>query len=153
MGVIRYKIWHDLWENKGRTLRVIAIIAIGAFAVGTVLGAKEFILQDISTTWQASAPATIGMEVKPAVDDTMIQTLENLKEVEVTYNLGDNIETQIKQEIDKWLETQEINLDNQDELKEHLNQKFENLISNYKLTLESKKTKILVDRFIGKFES
>ena len=82
MGVIRHKIWYDLWENKGRTLRVVAIIAIGAFAVGTVLGAKEFILQDISTTWQASSPATIGIEVKPAVDDTMIQALENLKEVE-----------------------------------------------------------------------
>ncbi len=82
MGVIRYKIWYDLWENIGRTLRVVAIIAIGAFAVGTVLGAKEFILQDVSTTWQASAPATIGMDVKPAVDDTMIQTLENLKEIE-----------------------------------------------------------------------
>ncbi|MBE7549910.1 MAG: hypothetical protein HS126_02380 [Anaerolineales bacterium] len=41
MGVIRYKIWYDLWENKGRTLRVVAIIAIGAFAVGTVLGPKS----------------------------------------------------------------------------------------------------------------
>ena len=82
MGVIRYKIWHDLWENKGRTLRVVAIIAIGAFAVGTVLGAKEFILQDVSTTWQASAPATIGMEVKPTVDDTMLEALENLTEIE-----------------------------------------------------------------------
>ncbi|MCB9079491.1 MAG: ABC transporter permease [Anaerolineaceae bacterium] len=82
MGVIRYKIWYDLWENKGRTLRVIAIIAIGAFAVGTVLGAKEFILQDVSSTWQASAPATIGLEVKPAVDDTMLETLEKLKEIE-----------------------------------------------------------------------
>ena len=50
MGVIRHKIWHDLRENKGRTLRVVAIIAIGAFAVGTVLGAKAFILQDIPTT-------------------------------------------------------------------------------------------------------
>ena len=52
MGVIRYKIWHDLWENKGRTLRVVAIIAIGAFAVGAVLGGKEFILKDLARTWQ-----------------------------------------------------------------------------------------------------
>lgn len=54
MGVIRYKIWRDLWENKGRTWRVIAIIAIGAFAVGVVLGAKEFIRQDVTRTWQTS---------------------------------------------------------------------------------------------------
>lgn len=81
MGVIRHKIWYDLWINKGRTLRVVAIIAIGAFAVGTVLGAKEFILQDVSTTWQASVPATIGMEVKPPADDTLLETLGNLKEI------------------------------------------------------------------------
>ncbi len=82
MGVIRHKIWYDLWENKGRTLRVVAIIAIGAFAIGTVLGAKEFILKDVSATWQSSAPATIGIEVKPAVDDPLLETLENLKEIE-----------------------------------------------------------------------
>jgi putative ABC transport system permease protein len=82
MGVIRYKIWYDLWENKGRTLRVVAIIAIGAFAVGAVLGAKEFILQDVTRTWQASAPATIGLEVKPAVDDAMLASLENLPGIE-----------------------------------------------------------------------
>ena len=46
MGVIRYKIWYDLWENKGRTWRVVAIIAIGAFAIGAILGGKEFIDQD-----------------------------------------------------------------------------------------------------------
>ncbi len=82
MGVIRYKIWYDLWENKGRTLRVVAIIAIGAFAVGAVLGAKEFILRDVTRTWRASAPATIGLEVKPAVDDAMLASLENLPGVD-----------------------------------------------------------------------
>ncbi|MBI1881776.1 MAG: hypothetical protein HYR94_26665, partial [Chloroflexi bacterium] len=51
VGVVRHKIWYDLWENRGRTLRVIAIIAIGAFAVGTVLGAKALILQDATRTW------------------------------------------------------------------------------------------------------
>ncbi|MCB0212063.1 MAG: ABC transporter permease, partial [Anaerolineae bacterium] len=81
-GAIRYKIWYDLWENKGRTLRVVAIIAIGAFAVGTVLGGKEFILKDMARNWQASHPATIGLFVSPAVDDTMIETLENLRGIE-----------------------------------------------------------------------
>lgn len=83
LGVIRYKIWYDLWENKGRTLRVVAIIAVGAFTVGAIIGANEFIIKDIARTWQESNPATIGLEVKPPVDDLMIDTLENLPEVEV----------------------------------------------------------------------
>ena len=81
LGVIRYKMWHDLWENKGRTLRVVAIIAVGAFAVGVTLGGKEFLLKDIARTWQASSPATIGLEVKPPVDEAMLETLENLREI------------------------------------------------------------------------
>ena len=82
LGVIRHKIWYDLWENKGRTLQVVAIIAIGAFAVGTTLGGKEFILKDLARTWQASHPATIGLEADPPVDEAMIESLENLQGIE-----------------------------------------------------------------------
>jgi putative ABC transport system permease protein len=81
MGVIWYKIWHDLWENRGRTVRVVLIIAVGAFAVGAVIGSKEFISQDLSRTWQASTPATIGLEVEPTVDEGMIETLRHLSGV------------------------------------------------------------------------
>lgn len=83
MGVIRYKIWYDLWENKGRTWRVVAIIAIGAFAIGAILGGKEFIDQDVANTWRTTNPATIGLMVEPAVDETVIESLENLREVDV----------------------------------------------------------------------
>ncbi len=82
VGVIRYKIWHDLWENKGRTLRVVIIIAIGAFAVGATMGGKEFILKDLARTWQVSSPATIGLSVDPPVNDATLQSLENLQGIE-----------------------------------------------------------------------
>jgi putative ABC transport system permease protein len=82
LGVVRYKIWYDLWENKGRTLRVVAIIAIGAFAVGAILGGKEFILKDLARTWQASNPATIGLSVEPAVSEATLEALENLRGIE-----------------------------------------------------------------------
>ncbi|NJN96412.1 MAG: ABC transporter permease [Anaerolineales bacterium] len=82
MGVIRYKIWRDLWENKGRTMRVVIIIAIGAFAVGAIMGGQEFISQDLTRTWLTSTPASIGLEVKPAVSEDTINTLANLRGVE-----------------------------------------------------------------------
>jgi putative ABC transport system permease protein len=82
LGVIRHKIWYDLWENKGRTLRVVTIIAIGAFAIGTTLGGKEFIIKDLARTWQASQPATIGLAVEPGVDKAMLESLENLRGIE-----------------------------------------------------------------------
>ena len=37
MGVLRYKIWYDLWKNKSRTLQVVLIVGMGAFAVGMII--------------------------------------------------------------------------------------------------------------------
>ncbi len=82
LGVIRYKIWHDLWANRGRTLRVVLIIAIGAFAVGTIFGGAEFMTKDVARTWQASAPATIGLFVEPPISESTVDTLANVAGVE-----------------------------------------------------------------------
>ena len=82
MGVIRHKTWYDLWENKGRTIQVVLIIAIGAFAIGTTMGALEYISQDISRVWRGTNPPMIGMWVDPAIDETMIESLEDLNGVE-----------------------------------------------------------------------
>lgn len=88
LGVIRHKIWRDLWETKGRTLRVVAIIAVGTFTVGTIVGAKAFITKDITRTWLASHPATIALEVKPPVDEAMIESLENLRGIDMVEGWG-----------------------------------------------------------------
>jgi hypothetical protein len=87
----------------------------------------------------------LGILLKPMYQDQkyLNSLQENLKEVEVSYNLVNNVDIQIKQKIDKWLNTQIIGLDNQVELKEHLNQKFEKLITEYNLTLDSIKSKKL----------
>ncbi len=77
MGVIQNKIRYDLWENKGRTLQVVLIIAIGAFAIGTTMGARVLISQDITRTWTSTTPPMIGMWADPAIDQTMIDTLSN----------------------------------------------------------------------------
>ena len=78
LGILRYKIWHDLWKNKARTLLVIAIIAVGSLTTGITLGGRALILKDYSHNWIASHPATIGLLVDPAVDEAMIESLENL---------------------------------------------------------------------------
>ena len=65
MGVIRHKIWYDLWENKGRTWRVVAIIAIGAFAIGAILGGFLFGLLQLQAVGLLGSliTATVGAMV------------------------------------------------------------------------------------------
>ena len=86
----------------------------------------------------------LGLLLKPMYhDQTYISNLKNLKEVEVSYNSSNGVDIQIKQEIDTWINSKDINLDNQDELREQLTQEFENIITKYNLTLDSEKSKKL----------
>lgn len=82
MGVIRYKIWSDLWNNKGRTLQVVLIIAMGAFAIGATIGASDIMRVVMSKDWRASSPAMIWMWVNPEIDDEELTALKSIKGVE-----------------------------------------------------------------------
>ena len=82
MGVVRYKIFSDLWKNKARTLQVVMIIAMGAFAVGMIIGSSDLIRAGLTRVWLASNPASINLAVDPAVDDETIQSLGSVAGVE-----------------------------------------------------------------------
>ncbi|MFC1976040.1 ABC transporter permease [Chloroflexota bacterium] len=115
LGVIRHKIWYDLWENKGRTLRVVLIIAIGAFAVGMIIGGNEFLNKDLTRTWRASTPATIGLDVNPPVDDEIIQSLENLRGIETVIGWSQEIVRWRRTPKDTWEPTQLYAIDDYEE--------------------------------------
>lgn len=78
-GVIRYKIWSDLWANKGRTLQVVLIIAMGAFAIGMIIGTRNLVIEGMQSIWRASSPAMINLATGPAVDDDTITALKRIK--------------------------------------------------------------------------
>ena len=54
MRVIYHKIWSDLWHHKARTLQVALIIAMGAFGIGLVIGARNLTVKAIAQSWQVS---------------------------------------------------------------------------------------------------
>ena len=81
MGVIRYKIWRDLWANKARTLQVVLIIAIGALAIGMIITTRNLLVTGMHDSWVDSAPAMIGMIAAPGVDDETIQVLRRVEGV------------------------------------------------------------------------
>ncbi|MCL4299335.1 MAG: ABC transporter permease [Anaerolineae bacterium] len=82
MGVIRYKIWSDLWNNKGRTLQVVLIIAMGAFAIGMIIGGSSAVGIRMGQIWQASAPSMINLWVDPRIDDNELTALKSVKGIE-----------------------------------------------------------------------
>jgi putative ABC transport system permease protein len=85
MGVIRYKIWSDLWARKARTLQVVLIIAMGAFAIGMIVTTRTLMVAGMSEIWSAVSPATITMWASPSVGDdaiTALKRIEGLEDVE-----------------------------------------------------------------------
>jgi putative ABC transport system permease protein len=102
MGVIRYKIWRDLWQNKGRTLQVVLIIGMGAFAIGMIIGSRNLMQQGMTALWQSSLPAMINLTANPAVDDETIRSLEGLHGVQ---NVEGYLETTVEWRLsptDEW---------------------------------------------------
>ena len=82
MGVIRHKIWKDLWSNKARTLQVVLIISMGAFAIGMIITTRNLVIQGMDDIWASSSPASIGMWAGPSVDDDTIANFRRIDGVE-----------------------------------------------------------------------
>ncbi|MFX1392004.1 MAG: hypothetical protein ACFFAH_00380 [Promethearchaeota archaeon] len=87
----------------------------------------------------------LGLLLKPMYsDEDYLNKIKDYEEIEVTYILNDENEIKIKKEVDKWLEIQELSLDNQDALKEQLKEQYDQLVGAYNLSKESESYKKLM---------
>ena len=82
MGVIWYKVWFDLWHNKGRTLLVVLSIAAGVFAIGAMFGMADLMLSTMDAAHHAVIPAHIRMNLETFIDWDTARSLENIPGVE-----------------------------------------------------------------------
>ncbi|TFF96274.1 MAG: hypothetical protein EU544_01010 [Promethearchaeota archaeon] len=80
----------------------------------------------------------LGLLLKPMYDDQKyLDKKQELREVEVVIS-DDEISSTIKLNINDWLETQRIDLDRQEELKESLLERYDNLVEEHNLSKDSK---------------
>jgi putative ABC transport system permease protein len=82
MGVIWYKIWFDLWNNKTRTLLAVLSIAAGVFAVGAIFGMSDMLLKNVDSSHRAVLPSHIDVQLGEAVDREIILNLKSVPGVE-----------------------------------------------------------------------
>jgi putative ABC transport system permease protein len=81
MTTLYQKIWADLWGNKGRTLQVALIVALGAFGIGLVVGGRNLIVAALNTDWQRVEAPAINLTVNPFMTDEQLLALKNIKGV------------------------------------------------------------------------
>ena len=75
------KVLRDLWQNKGRSLLVILSIAVGVFAVGTVVQMREIVQQDMIGSYERSNPAHAIISTGDGFDDDLLQVIREMPEV------------------------------------------------------------------------
>ena len=78
MGVLRYKIFRDLWTNKSRTLQVVLIIGIGAAAIGMIIGTRALFIPGMADLWRSQNPAMINLFVGPPLSQDDLYALKNV---------------------------------------------------------------------------
>ena len=71
------KVLADLWDNKMRTFLVVASIAVGIFAVGTIGHSFVIISQDMNVSYAAAQPANIEIWTS-SFDDKLVDTIKDL---------------------------------------------------------------------------
>jgi putative ABC transport system permease protein len=82
MSVIWYKVWFDLWHNKGRTLLVVLSISAGVFAIGAMFGMSDQLLSTMDAAHRAVIPAHIKMALNTFVDRDTARAIRNIPGVE-----------------------------------------------------------------------
>jgi putative ABC transport system permease protein len=65
LGARWNKIFHDIWDNKSRSLLVIFTLAIGIAAVGMINNAARMIKRDMFGEFAGTHPSSISLSISP----------------------------------------------------------------------------------------
>ena len=79
--VLRYKIRFDLLGAWQRTLQAVMTIAIGAFAVGTILGAYQGVIADSERSWDDVAAPAIRLRIVEGADGNLVDRIAHRRDL------------------------------------------------------------------------
>ena len=76
------KTLSDLWDNKLRTVLVVASIAIGVFSIGMIVSAYVILAEDIDQSYASVSPVNIEIWTDPFYDD-FLRTIDRIPGVDI----------------------------------------------------------------------
>lgn len=76
-----HKILGDLWGNKLRTLLIVLSIAVGLFAVGTILSARTLLSTGMARSYEAIAPSSGIVRTVQPFDDAFVRAVRGMDAV------------------------------------------------------------------------
>ena len=76
-----HKVLNDLWDNKTRTLLIVLSIAVGLFAVGTIVSARSILSTEMANSYQAIVPSSGIVRTREPFDKGFVRSVRAMKEV------------------------------------------------------------------------
>jgi putative ABC transport system permease protein len=73
-------VLRELFSNKARTSLVVLSIAVGVFAMGTIVNSWIILVKDLNDAYAATHPASAVLSVS-SFDDDLVSAAEGMREV------------------------------------------------------------------------
>jgi putative ABC transport system permease protein len=77
-----FKIINDLWGNKTRTVLIVLSIAVGLFAVGTIVSAQAILTEGMAESFAAINPSSGTVRTDELFEEDFIQAVRSMRDVE-----------------------------------------------------------------------
>ena len=77
-----YKVVHDLFGNKTRTLLIVLSMAVGLFAIGIILSARTILSNGLASSFAAIDPSSGTVRTVELFDENFIQSVRSMTEVQ-----------------------------------------------------------------------
>ncbi len=77
-----HKILNDLWGNKTRTILIVLSIAVGLFAMGTIVSARAILANGMAESLAAINPSTGTVRTVELFDEDFVRSVRAMRDVE-----------------------------------------------------------------------
>ncbi len=77
-----HKVFNDLWGNKTRTILIVLSIAVGLFAVGTIISARAILSTEMAKSFAAINPSTGTVHTLELFDEDFVRSVRAMRDVE-----------------------------------------------------------------------
>ncbi len=77
-----YKVIHDLFGNKTRTLLIVLSMAVGLFAIGIILSARTILSDGLASSFAAIHPSSGTVRTVELFDENFLQSVRSMQEVQ-----------------------------------------------------------------------
>src|SRR5512134_2180085 len=77
-----YKVIHDLFGNKTRTLLIVLSMAVGLFAIGIILSARSILSEGLARSFAAIYPSSGTVRTIEPFDEDFLESVRSMPEVQ-----------------------------------------------------------------------